>query len=46
MGANPALIRRDLKRAYDVGQKQGAVGLANRALAELRRFSRDGAATA
>ena len=42
-GASPALVRRDLKRALDLGRKQGAVGLANRALAEIARLGRDAA---
>ena len=44
-GAGPALVRRDLKRAFDLGRKQGAVGLANRALAELGKLGSDGAAS-
>ena len=44
-GASPALVRRDLKRALDLGRKQGAVGLANRALAELESLGLDLRAT-
>ncbi|MGH6751983.1 MAG: adenylate/guanylate cyclase domain-containing protein, partial [Bradyrhizobium sp.] len=42
-GESHAKLRRDLKRASDLGQEQGAIGLANRARAELRRL--DGGAS-
>jgi predicted ATPase/class 3 adenylate cyclase len=45
-GVGAVEVRRDLKRAFDLGRKQGAVGLADRALAELGSLGRDGAATA
>ena len=44
-GASAALVRRNLKRALDLGRKQGAVGLANRALAELESLGLDLRAT-
>jgi predicted ATPase len=41
LGASPAVVRRDLRRAYELGRRQGAAGLANRALAELRSLGLD-----
>ncbi|HRO10680.1 AAA family ATPase [Amaricoccus sp.] len=41
-GAGPAIVRRDLKRALDLGQKQGAAWLADRARADLGAIGRGG----